>query len=1157
MTGWAILMASITLTFVAYWFSATQLRARIDEQFQFRAKEITLAIEDRMMMYEQALRSGVGFVKSSDHVTREEWRIFVGSLQLRERLPGIQGIGLAVPVAADKLEEHIAAVRAEGFSDYRIKPEGVRDEYTAIVYIEPFDWRNQRAFGYDMWSNDVRQQAMRRARDTGDASTSGAIHLIQETDKDVQKGFLTYLPVYHSSEDPTTLAERHNLFKGWVYAAFRTDDLMRGILGLDDTGVALEIYDGNGVAADNLLFDSNAQVDAKVDKAPPVLSLSQPIRLQGRTWTLYFSLPADAPLNYLGSSQPLYVLLAGVIVDCLLFYVMLSLYWIRRQEEKSAAQLLQQQEKIQQSFAQQVRLVEAQERETSVFFELAPEAFFVVNQQGIIVKANQHAHSLFLYAQNSLVGTAVEELIPQSLREQHRVLRSQFSDEPNARIMNADRFLEAVKKDGKHFPVTINLVPMDYQGEPHVVAAVHDISQQKEIENTLAQAKDEAENASRSKSEFVANMSHEIRTPLNAILGAAQLLEKNRSDGDYKKYVQMIRGSGEALLGVINDILDFSKIEAGAMELTPISFDLHEVLERVALMMSVSCGEKDIDLLICVEPSVKRKIIADPLRLQQVLINLVTNAVKFTSSGEVVLAVEIEPSTEVGHQRLRFSVRDTGIGMDLYQQARLFKAFFQADASISRRFGGTGLGLVISSRIVTLMGSHIQLVSEPGVGSEFVFELDLPISGDIDERGLLLDQRPKTVLILDDHRQAGQSFKQIIEAWGWSVHCFTTWQDLERANIENRFIDRLDFVLIDNHFEHLGAKHVLAKLRALELNPSCATLLITGNNHQAGMMMSIGQKEFDSMLVKPVISTSMLDAFNEASIHRVRVPLVLQQDGVNQADTVIQGVKVLLVEDNVFNQTIAQDMLDDMGIYVETVNNGAEALEKIKRSPELFDLILMDIQMPVMDGVTATRRLRAEYRFTRPIIAMTAGVLKSEHEQYLAVGMDDLVPKPIDQNDLFRAISQVVPHKLSLPGTPTMEVPVVRKHAFNAERLDQLTRGKSKRIISVIDSLRGIFADSEMLLSQGFAAIASGDHAAALSIFHSFKGVVANYGAEDLAQRIQSLEGMLRDSPATIDLSTMKASMGQGFIEFRTEAEAWIDKQELIMAANNPSDGRQ
>lgn len=333
--AWMILFVSLILTITAYSITSNQVDARARERFTFRSQEITRAIKERLQIYEQTLRGGVAFVNSSTPVTREGWRQYVESIEIDRYWPGIQGLGFSVPVSPSEKAAHIEAIKAEGFPDYTIKPEGVREHYSSIVFLEPFDWRNQRAFGYDMWSNEMRRAAMKRARDEGTAATSGLITLVQETDDDVQIGFLTYLPVYKNKKLPETLQQRREEFVGWVYAAFRVGNLMKGILGHDDKGVHFQIYDGEEKNNKALLFNSNINDSGRGDSL--AYQFTSKIIMQGRTWTLHF----NTPPNYVNpeTDQPLFILLIGVFVDIILFYVLYALHSVNKKAEGMALEI--------------------------------------------------------------------------------------------------------------------------------------------------------------------------------------------------------------------------------------------------------------------------------------------------------------------------------------------------------------------------------------------------------------------------------------------------------------------------------------------------------------------------------------------------------------------------------------------------------------------------------------------------------------------------------------------------------------------------------------------------------------------------------------------------------------------------------------------------
>ena len=338
LAAWLVLGFSVLLTISAYFVSLQLVERRLQDRFDFRVHEIGQAIEERLFIYEQILWGGVALFHASPErvVGREQWANYVETLNIDRHWPGIQGMGYSIPVTPDEKSVHEQGIQAEGFRDYQIKPEGERDAYSAIVYLEPFDWRNKRAFGYDMWSNDMRREAMARARDEGLAASSGIITLVQETDSDVQRGFLVYVPVYRGRETPTTVFERRKKFQGWVYAPFRAANLMAGILGSSDRDLVFDIYDGVEPGAENLLYSSERASENTVDS--PLFSQTQALALLGHRWTIAFRTPADVNIND-DSSVPSMVVAVGLIVDGLLFYVILSLHYINRRAQGIAEEM--------------------------------------------------------------------------------------------------------------------------------------------------------------------------------------------------------------------------------------------------------------------------------------------------------------------------------------------------------------------------------------------------------------------------------------------------------------------------------------------------------------------------------------------------------------------------------------------------------------------------------------------------------------------------------------------------------------------------------------------------------------------------------------------------------------------------------------------------
>ncbi|MBF0614611.1 MAG: response regulator [Magnetococcales bacterium] len=545
----------------------------------------------------------------------------------------------------------------------------------------------------------------------------------------------------------------------------------------------------------------------------------------------------------------------------------------------------------------------------------------------------------------------------------------------------------------------------------------------------LVQARQVAENANRAKSEFLANMSHEIRTPLNAVINFSIMLQESGLNARQDNYAAKVTAAGRTLLGIINDILDFSKLEAERLELERTPFVLEEVVGNVAGIAAVRKEGRELELLYHIHGEIPRRLVGDPLRLGQVLTNLMVNAVKFTTSGEVVLKVEpcrVEPE----RIWLRFEVRDTGIGIHPEQMERLFRPFSQADASTTRRFGGSGLGLVISQRLVGLMGGEIQVASQPGVGTVFWFEIPLtPIPEEVQPTSnhALAGVR---VLVVDDNATAREVLGVMLESFGMRVTLVESGSDALARIVASRESREEPFgmVLLDYRMPDMDGLETARRIRALsDLSRQPDLILVTAHAHE-GLLDLASVSGFAAHLLKPFNPSMLLEALLEACgqiCHPKARGLGLVGERMQERLAAIRGAEVLLIEDNRINQEVAWELLQRVGVRVVMASTGQEGLHLVQERP--FDLVLMDIQMPGMDGLETARRLRALPGCAQqpPIVAMTANALVGDREKSLASGMQDHLAKPIDPHLLYEALCTWIAPREPVDVEEIAELPVL------------------------------------------------------------------------------------------------------------------------------------
>ena len=696
----------------------------------------------------------------------------------------------------------------------------------------------------------------------------------------------------------------------------------------------------------------------------------------------------------------------------------------------------------------------------------------------------------------------------------------------------------------------------EYQDRQMMVANVKDITERKWAEAEIRRARDVAEAATRTKSDFLANMSHEIRTPMNAIIGLTYLALKTELTRKQQDYLTKIKSAAQALLGIINDILDFSKIEAGKLDIEKIDFRLDNVLDNLSSIVSQKAQEKNLEFLISAQRDLPLNLLGDPLRLGQVLINLVNNAVKFTEHGEVVVSIALE-ELESDQVKLKFSVRDSGIGMTPEQSANLFQAFTQADTSTTRKYGGTGLGLSISKRLVEMMGGTIWAESESGVGSTFHFTATFGIGLGVEHpKRFIPDLAGLRALVVDDNEQAREILTENLRALALRAESVSSGEDAIRELVMADTQNPYRLVLMDWHMpgmDGLQASRIIKRGDRLQHVPKIAMVTAFGREDVRSQAQEIGIENF---LLKPVTPSTLYDAlmdlFGVATDEDTQLHPLKEAAPSHDAN----GIRILLVEDNEMNQQVATEILESAGAIVTIANHGGEAVKILTRGdqPPPFDVVFMDLQMPEMDGLTATKLLRADSRFNAlPIIAMTAHALVEERERCLAAGMNDHVTKPIDPDVLFATLARwAKPRHDHTAETPRLQSKtsdeIIIPPIDGIDVVAGLGRvvGNRKLYRSLLTQFSEKQADAA---SQIAAALQSGDPVLAERVAHTVKGVAGNIGITKIQFGAEAIEKAIHRQDAA--LSTLLAEFNS---LLRTQAKAIADALAKTESVPSPSD---
>jgi two-component system sensor histidine kinase/response regulator len=745
----------------------------------------------------------------------------------------------------------------------------------------------------------------------------------------------------------------------------------------------------------------------------------------------------------------------------------------------------------------------------------AEPVFWVRPSDGGIEYANEAACSLLGFTRAELLAMNISAISPKFDEERQAWLFTQLQEKGVA-TWEARRST----RDGQPLDIEVTVYPAEYLDRQILVVNVKNITERKWAEEEMRRAKEMAEAAARTKSDFLANMSHEIRTPMNAVIGLTHLVLKTDLNARQRDYLTKIKSAAQALLGIINDILDFSKIEAGKLDMEKTSFKLEEVLDNLSSIVGQKAQEKNLEFLISSQHDIPPTLIGDPLRLGQILINLVNNSVKFTEHGQVVVSAAVE-EREGERVKLKFAVSDSGIGMTPEQSARMFQAFSQADSSTTRKYGGTGLGLSICKRLVEMMEGTIWVESEYGKGSTFYFTVWFGIgTADAGRKRFIPDIAGMHALVVDDNAQAREILTDALRAFALRAEAVPSGEDAIRELVSTDEKDPYQLVLMDWHMpgmDGLQTSRLIKRSDRLHHIPKIAMVTAFGREDVRSQAVDAG---IDGYLLKPV---------NPSMLHDALMDLFGIQEGRTEAAALkpkeeahdATGVRVLLVEDNEMNRLVATELLQSAGASVTAANHGGEAVKMLTEGPQPppYDVVLMDLQMPEMDGITATKLLRADPRLqSLPIIAMTAHALVEERQRCLEAGMNDHVSKPIDPDALFATLA-----RWTHPASPNGAKPVAHAPAPPAEipAIDGVDIASGLRRVAdnkqLYRSLLGQFAEK-----QGDAgarmlnALQKGDPKLAEQIAHTVKGVSGNLGITKVQFSAARVERAFREKDPSI-----------------------------------------
>jgi PAS domain S-box-containing protein len=1012
------------------------------------AVRLETEITSRIVRAEYGLRGALASYASTGVLDRHTFRAYVQARRLDMEFPGIRGFGFIEHVRRADLGRFLREQRAEEPA-FNVRSQGDRDLYV-IKYLEPAS-RNGAALGYDVGSEPVRREAVERAIRTGETALTGVVTLLQDERRG--PGWLMFVPAF--SWPAATPAERELALAGLFYAPIIASEVLGNLSAFLDDEVDFLLYDQD---ASQPLFDS--RTDERRSVAPQFVK-TRVLSIGGRDHVLRVH-STDKLSGGVRGHMHRTVGAVGMLLSGLIAWAA----WLLVSGRSRAVALAES--------------MTADLRRLAVVVEHTSNAVVGLDLELRVLWINAGFTRMTGWTPDECVGRHISEVLrhPDGCRVARGLLREAAANRQSCRVEQLNRH-----RNGHGIWMDIEIQPtIDQHGRlTGWIEIAVDVTE-------LRQARDAAIDASQAKSRFLSSVSHELRTPMNAVLGMLTLVQRTALPPRQLDYVQKAHAAARSLLDLLNDVLDLAKVESGKMTLHPRAFSLEDLLRELSVLLGVQVGDKDVELVFRIDPRLPRMLLADDLRLRQIVTNLCSNAIKFTSRGSVEVAVTVLRATRDGVV-LRLSVCDTGIGMDPEERRKLFGEFMQANAATAARFGGTGLGLNICQRFAALMDSRIQVESEPGQGSRFWLDLCMPV---VEPAGTTEPAPAGRALLVEPHDAARSAMAAQLAQIGWAVSAFPTMPDtMPLADGSGAW----DVVVLPSQC----VEQALERLRRAALSeqrpPRLLVLRRVGvayEDHAASLSGS-GIQVLD--VSKPTTASTfaaILAADPEPAVAPSR----------HAQGSALRGMRLLLAEDNAINQQIARELLEGQGASMTLVPDGAQAVACVARTPDAYDLVLMDLQMPVMDGVAATKAIRAIAAAEGlPIVAMTANALEHDRQACMAAGMVDHVGKPFDLDQLVAVIS-----RHARGGRPAVEACWDREAALSsmggsADLLGRVLTLFQERLPGVADELRGL--------------VAADDLKAAARLLHTLRGQAGTFCAQPLLRVTERLEADLQAGHAS------------------------------------------